>query len=323
MNWYPLTFDPIYKDKIWGGNKLNVLKHVQPPIPKLGESWEISDVGDDVSIVSQGLLEGKSLKWILENHGKEVMGKRVFDRFGTQFPILIKYIDATQDLSIQLHPDDKMAMAKHDSFGKTEMWYVMDADQEARLTLGFKEACDKFAFAKAIQNNRLPALLNSEQVKPGDCFFIQPGFVHAIGAGITLAEIQQSSDITYRVYDYDRRDDQGVPRDLHIDESIAAADYSKAVNHQLQYDRDTQGRQELTKTEYFETDILQFEGTSRIELQTDNSFTILMNVGEDCNLLQEGTSYPFHNSQTYLIPATMEDLSVACSGNGKLLVVHL
>lgn len=322
MKWYPLTFEPIYKEKIWGGNKLNNLKNIQPPIPKLGESWEISDVGEDVSTISSGGLEGKSLKWLLENHGEAVMGTSVFQRFGTQFPILIKYIDAAQDLSIQLHPDDKLAMAKHNSFGKTEMWYVMNADQDAQLTLGFKEACDESAFAKAIQNNQLPALLNSQKVEAGDCFYIKPGFVHAIGAGITLAEIQQSSDVTYRVYDYDRRDHQGNPRDLHVEESIAAADYSKAENHELNYDREAKGRQELVKTPYFETDILQFNGDATIKL-TPESFTILMNVGDDTNLLHQGNSYAFLNSQTYLIPAQLEDLTASCSRNGKLLIVHL
>jgi mannose-6-phosphate isomerase len=323
MNWYPLTFQPIYKDKIWGGDKLNKLKNIQPPIPKLGESWEISDVGDDVSIVSDGFFKGKSLKWLLENYGEKVMGKRVYSRFGNQFPILIKYINAAEDLSIQLHPDDTVAQAKHNSFGKTEMWYVMDASEEARLTLGFKEVSNESAFAKAIQNNNVPALLNAKGIAEGESFLIKPGFIHAIGAGITLAEIQQSSNITYRVYDYDRRDDQGKLRDLHIKESIAAADYSQAGNYQLEYHQEKYGRQELTKTTYFETDILQFQGKYAIELFADESFTILMNVGDDCHFLQDGTNYSFLNSQTYLIPAALHKVAVHCAGSGKLLVVHL
>jgi mannose-6-phosphate isomerase len=323
MNWYPLTFQPIYKDKIWGGYKLNKLKNIQPPITKLGESWEISDVGEDVSIVNDGIFKGKSLKWLLENYGEKVMGKRVYSRFGNQFPILIKYINAADDLSIQLHPDDTVAQEKHHSFGKTEMWYVIDASDEARLTLGFKEVSNESAFAKAIQNNTVPALLNAKSIVEGESFLIKPGFIHAIGAGITLAEIQQSSDLTYRVYDYNRKDDKGESRELHIKESIAAADYSKAGNYQLTYDQKKYGRQELTKTTYFETDILQFQGKCDIELFPNESLTILMNVGDDCHLLQDGTFYSFLNSQTYLIPAALNKVAVHCAGSGKLLVVHL
>ncbi|WP_194850871.1 type I phosphomannose isomerase catalytic subunit [Nonlabens antarcticus] len=323
MNWYPLTFQPIYKEKIWGGSKLNSLKKVHPFIPKLGESWEISDVGNDISIVDSGSFKGRSLKWLLENHGEEVMGKRIFEQFGTQFPLLIKYIDAAQDLSIQLHPDDAMARDKHNSSGKTEMWYVMDAVEGATLTLGFKENCKESAFAKAIHNNNLPALLNSQKVKEGDAFLIKPGFIHAIGSGIMLAEIQQSSDVTYRVYDYDRRDDKGKPRDLHIEQSIAAADYSKAENYKLAYNFQEQGVQELGRSDYFLADILQFEGQEPIDLHPRDSFTILMNVGDDCELEQDGMIYKFSNSQTYLIPSVLTNLSARCSGNGKLLVVHL
>ncbi len=323
MNWYPLTFEPLYKEKIWGGTQLNKLKQIQPPLPKLGESWEISDVGDDVSIVLKGALANKSLRWILEKYSEQVMGKRVSQRFGTQFPILIKYINAAQDLSIQLHPDDMIAKAKHDSFGKTEMWYVMDSDPGAGLTLGFKETTNEVAFAKAIQNNHLPALLNFQTTEKGDSFLIKPGFVHAIGAGITLAEIQQSSDLTYRVHDYNRLDDAGNPRELHVEEAIAAADYSMAEGHQIQYDRDLLGRQKLAETNYFETDILQFTGTHAIQLCPDESFTIVMNVGESCNLSHKGESYSFNNAQTYLIPAAIKELDVTCDGNGKLLLVHL
>lgn len=323
MNWYPLTFNPIYKEKIWGGEKLNSLKNIQNPISKLGESWEISDVGDDVSIVSHGDLMGKSLKWLLENYGVALLGNKVQERFGDQFPLLIKYIDAAEDLSIQLHPDDKIAMAKHNSFGKTEMWYIMDADEDARLTLGFEAASDKSAFAKAISTKTLPALLNSREVSPGECFFVKPGLVHSIGAGVTLAEIQQSSDVTYRVYDFDRRDQEGNARDLHIDESIAAADYSKAESYILDYTREINGRQKLIETDYFKTDIQQFEGDAAIELHTGESFTILMNVGAPCDLNHKGKSYHFNHAQTYLLPAALNELTVNCEQNGKLLVVHL
>ncbi|WP_082438644.1 type I phosphomannose isomerase catalytic subunit [Nonlabens sp. YIK11] len=323
MEWYPLIFEPIYKEKIWGGSKLNELKSIDPAISNLGESWEISDVDNTISIVKNGVLAGTSIKELLGRHGSELLGKPVFERFGSRFPLLIKYIDTAQDLSIQLHPDDQLAQNKHDSFGKTEMWYIMDASPEAQLTLGFKEASDEFAFAKAITSNQLPNLLNKHHVTPGESFVIKPGFVHAIGAGITLAEIQQSSDITYRVHDYGREDAHGNQRELHVQEAIAAADYSKASDYQLHYDEDQYDRQQLVKTIYFKTDILRFKEACLIELSTGSSFTILMNVGASCELVHAGKTYGFEFAQTYLIPAAVEDISVVPHGEGKLLVVSV
>ncbi len=323
MKSYPLTFDPIYKEKIWGGEQLNSLKNINPPIKKLGESWELSDVYTDISIISNGRWKGKSLKWLLESHGSAVMGPQVFKHHGTSFPILIKFIDAAQDLSIQLHPDDHLASTMHNSPGKTEMWYIMDASPDSQLVLGFKEDCDEHAFAEAIQNNNLTALLNYKKVKKGDSFFISPGFVHAIGAGITLAEIQQSSDITYRVYDYDRRDDQGESRELHIQESIAAADYSAAKNYQLTHDRTVTGLQELKRSRYFNTDLLQFTERTPVGLKPGQSFTILLNVGAHSTLHYEDEEFYIKHAQTYLIPADINHLECSTKGSGKLLVVSM
>ncbi len=323
MQWYPLTFAPIFKEKIWGGNNLNVLKETNLSIPNLGESWEISGVSHDVSIVNNGPLKGTPLDQLLQNHGVAIVGKRIYERFGNQFPILIKYIDAAQDLSIQLHPDDLLAQEKHNSLGKTEMWYVMQTTGSARLILGFKEDCDKHAFAKAIQNNSVTDLLNICSVSPGESFFIPPGFVHAIGAGVTLAEIQQTSDVTYRVHDYDRRDDAGNTRELHVKDSIAAADYRRARDYELSYNKQATGRQSLKKTPHFNTDILQFEGRYTVDLASGESFTILMNVGANCNLHCDGKSYDFKQAQTYLIPAAIEMIECTVKGQGKLLMVTM
>lgn len=323
MKWYPLTFKPIYKEKIWGGANLNRLKSIEPPIDKLGESWELCDVDKDISIVQNGGFQGKSLQWLLQNEGEDLMGATVYKQFGNQFPLLIKYIDAAEDLSIQLHPDNATARANHASFGKTEVWYIMETQDGAQLTLGFKEDVDKNAFAEAIQNKTLTTLLNTQEVKPGEGFFIKPGFVHAIGAGITLAEIQQSSDVTYRVYDYDRKDDQGITRDLHVEEFIAIADYSKAQDYKLNYSAERKGCQELIKTDYFDTHVLQFDKQFDIPLSTGKSFTILMNVGESCSLVHEDKTYEFNRAQTYLIPSALKSLEVTCLKKGKLLLVHL
>lgn len=324
MKLYPLKFHPILKDKLWGGDQLNELKNIQSPIPKLGESWEVSAIPNDVSVVCEGPLKGTSLTDLITTYGEQLLGSKVTEVFGKKFPLLIKYINAAQDLSIQVHPDDRMALRRHNSFGKTEMWYIMDAEPEARLILGFKEQSDKDAFAKAIKENTVESLLNEEVVKPGNAYFIKPGLVHAIGAGITLAEIQQSSDITYRVYDFDRRDDNGNLRELHIDESLEASDYTQVKDHKIKYDPEAKKSQNLAKTQYFVTNYNHFNDCINLEVANKFSFKVLMNVGDtDVTLIYNGENYPFAKGQTYLIPACIPYVKLqADNGDAKVLSIH-
>jgi len=323
MKLYPLIFKPILKDKIWGGDALNKIKSINPPVSQLGESWEISVVKNDVSIVDNGDYAGMNLNQLIEKFPKQLLGEKVINLHGNQFPLLIKYINAAQDLSIQVHPDDTIAMKKHNSFGKTEMWYIMDAQPESRLILGFKEESNKDAFAKAISQNTVLDLLNEIEVKEGDSFFIKPGLIHAIGAGITLAEIQQSSDITYRVYDFDRRDSQGNARELHIEDSIAVSDYEKPINHVIDYDSSSKGNQNLSVNQYFTTDYLYFKGCERIKVSEHNSFMVLMNVGEACVVNCNEINYELATAQTFLIPAAISSILVTAKEEAKLLCVHL
>ena len=204
-----LKFDPILKDKIWGGEKLMNLLHKESERNDIGESWELSDVEGDTSIVSNGLLKGKDLKQLIQEFKSDLVGEKVYHHFGNKFPLLIKFIDAKEALSIQLHPHDDLAMKRHNSFGKTEMWYVMQADEKANLIVGFQKDVTKEEYLHHLKNKTLTSILNIDEVQKGDVYFIPTGRVHAIGAGVLLAEIQQTSDITYRVYDWDRQDDQG------------------------------------------------------------------------------------------------------------------
>ncbi|MCL4162945.1 UNVERIFIED_CONTAM: hypothetical protein GTU68_029289, partial [Idotea baltica] len=224
MNIYPLKFIPILKERLWGGTKLrDVLgKPIESDIT--GESWEISTVKGDVSIVSNGEFADISLQNLIDQYPEELLGKRVLERFGKEFPILIKFIDAKQDLSIQLHPNDELARKRHNSFGKTEMWYIMDADSDAKLIVGFNKDISKSEYSKSLEENRLLELLNYEKVKEGDTFFINTGKIHAIGAGVLLAEIQQTSDVTYRVFDFNRKDKNGDLRELHTELARDAID---------------------------------------------------------------------------------------------------
>src|SRR3972149_1007896 len=195
---YPLKFKPIFKDKIWGGDKIKTLLNKDfSPLPNCGESWEISGVQDEISVVSNGFLIGNNLQELIEIYMGDLVGDQVYQKYGIEFPLLIKFIDAHDDLSIQVHPNDKLAMQRHNAYGKTEMWYIIDADRGAKLISGFNTEVTKDAYIKHLENNTLNLILNYEEVKAGDVFFMPAGRVHAIGKGILLTEIQQTSDITY------------------------------------------------------------------------------------------------------------------------------
>lgn len=323
MKLYPLSFKPILKDKIWGGNELNKLKNIDPPIPQLGESWEISVVENDISVINNGCYKDLSLNQLINKFPLELLGKKVIQLHGEQFPLLIKYINAAQDLSIQVHPDDKVAMKKYNSFGKTEMWYIMDAQPDSRLILGFKENVDKDAFAKAIYQNKVLELLNVVNVNAEEAFFIKPGLIHAIGAGVTLAEIQQSSDITYRVHDFNRKDSEGKTRELHIEDSIEVSDYNSSTDHVIDYEPEYMGAQNLAVNSYFTTDYLRFKGCKRVSVQEHGSFMVLMNVGEACDVIYNGTAHRLDTTQTLLIPAAIPYILIQSIFEAKLLSVHL
>ena len=217
---YPVTFRPILKSVIWGGADICPFKGIEPLQDGIGESWELSHVEGNVSVVAEGSLAGKSLEELINTYGDKLLGKKVMDSFGTTFPLLIKFIDAKQDLSIQVHPDDELAMKRHQSMGKTEMWYIVDAEPDAKLIYGFKKEISRNEFERRITDNTLLDICNQVPVKKGDVFFIDSGTLHAIGKGILIAEIQQNSNTTYRVYDYGRVGKDGRPRELHVDKAI-------------------------------------------------------------------------------------------------------
>ncbi len=221
---YPLKFKPILKDKIWGGAKLRDVLGKKAS-DKAGESWEISSVEGDISIVENGFLAGNSLLEVAEVYMGDLVGDSIFDRFGVEFPLLIKFIDAADFLSVQVHPDDAMARERHNSYGKTEMWYIVESDQ-GELIAGFNRKLDREQYLRHFNGGSLKEILNHEAVAPGDIYFMPAGRIHAIGPGVLLAEIQQTSDVTYRIYDWDRIDDQGNPRELHTDLALDAIDFS-------------------------------------------------------------------------------------------------
>ena len=318
---YPLKFQPILKDKIWGGQKLQQLLHKSTSSTKAGESWEISDVEGDTSIVANGPLKGTSLKTLMDTYTSDLMGAKNFRQFGKKFPLLIKFIDAKQDLSVQLHPNDELAKARHNSFGKTEMWYVVQADPASNLIVGFNQEMTPELYVKHLEDKTLQSILNFDAVKAGDTYFIEVGRIHAIGAGVLLAEIQQTSDITYRVYDWDRVDADGNERELHNDIALEAFDFDMPDNFRVQYAPKSNVSTELVSCPYFTTNVL--EVTETISKQnTQDSFVIYMCVEGKANLEVDGIVTEFSMGETVLIPACIETFSIS-SNHAKLLEVYI
>lgn len=318
---YPLKFQPILKDKIWGGQKLKTLLNKPSSLPNVGESWEISDVEGATSIVSAGNLAGKSLHDLLMIYKSDLVGEKNFKQFGDKFPLLIKFIDAKEDLSIQLHPNDKLAKERHNSFGKTEMWYVMQADHDSNLIVGFNQDMTAAKYLKHLEAKTLTEILNFDKVKTGDTYFIEVGRIHAIGAGVLLAEIQQTSDVTYRVYDWDRVDDQGNERDLHNDLAIDAFNFNMPDNFRVSYEKVTNTCNEMVSCSYFTTNYLKV--TQQIKKKnTYDSFIIYMCVEGKANIVVDESVVSIKKGETILIPAAIKDFEIT-SKNAKLLEVYV
>lgn len=319
---HPLKFRPILKERLWGGTKLKEVfgKPIESDIT--GESWELSTVKGDISVIANGSLEGKSLQELIDSNAEELLGKSVVERFGKEFPILIKFIDAKQDLSIQLHPNDALAKERHDSFGKTEMWYIMDADPKAELIVGFNKDVTKEEYAESISNDTLLDLLNYEQVKEGDTFFINTGKIHAIGAGVMLAEIQQTSDVTYRVFDFNRKDKDGNLRELHTELALDAVDYEKKDDFKVSYGNNKNEVNTMVDCPYFKTNFI--EVTENLELDTTqrDSFTIFMCVGGEASIHTAEGEVSIKSGETALLPASTNKITLQSTG-AKLLEVTI
>ncbi len=317
---YPIKFYPILKEKIWGGTKLMTQLHKKSTSKNVGESWELSDVDHNVSVVSNGKLKGKTLGELLETHKEELIGINNYKRFGNNFPLLIKFIDAKEDLSVQVHPNDALAKKRHNSFGKTEMWYIMQADQASKLIVNFNKEITPDQYLNYVAEKEVPSILNYEKVKAGDAFFIEPGTVHTIGAGIVLAEIQQTSDITYRIYDWDRVDDNGNPRELHTDLAIEAINFNDKIRAKHQYSTFINSLNTIVKCEYFTTNFIHIVGEKELDYEETDSFVIFMCVQGKAIISIDAHSEKLNLGETVLIPATANKVTIA-SKNCKLLEV--
>jgi mannose-6-phosphate isomerase len=318
-----LKFEPILKEKIWGGEKLTSLLHKKSVLKNIGESWEISGVKEAISVVANKKLKGSLLNELIAKYKSTLLGDKVFKQFGNDFPLLIKFLDAKKALSIQVHPNDDLAKKRHQSLGKNEMWYVLQADKKANLIIGFKKNSTVNEFVSHLEKTTLVRNLNTEKTKKGDAYYIPTGTIHAIGAGVLIAEIQQTSDITYRIYDWEYKNSDGISRELHIEAAKDAIDYVAKSSYKAVYSENENSISEIISCPYFTTSILPLYGKVDINHQEKDSFVIYMCVAGNVTFQYEDQIEKLHLGETLLVPACMKEFKIIAEEKSKLLEVYI
>ena len=319
---YPFKFKPIFKDKLWGGSRLRTILNKDIPSDSCGESWEISGLQANVSIVENGELAGEDLRGLIKKFKGDLLGTKIYQRFGNEFPLLIKFLDANKNLSIQVHPDDKLAQKRGEEMGKTEMWYVLKAQPEAVLVSGFNRPLNQQEYLNYFENGKLEEILNIEKVKKGDVFFIPAGRVHTIGKGILLAEIQQTSGTTYRIYDYNRVDADGKQRELHTQEALEAIDYQ--FHDQYKTEHTNQKEALLADCPYFTTNLLSIEELTHKNYQNLDSFVIYICVEGEIKIQYGQTTISLKLGESVLIPASLTEIQlIPLEKENKILEVFI
>ena len=304
-------FEPLLKQTIWGGDKIVTFKHLESDLDSVGESWEISGVPGDESVVANSEYKGKTLNEVLTEMKDKLVGADNYKRFGDRFPLLIKFIDARQDLSIQVHPDDETAHRQGKPMGKTEMWYVMDSDENASLKVGLKKKITPEEYAQMVEDDTICDALGNYKVKSGDCFFIPAGRIHAICSGSFIAEIQQTSDVTYRIYDYKRKDKNGNYRQLHTKEAAEAIDYTVLDNYRTEYTPVKNEATPLVSCPLFTTAVYDLTEPMTLDYSELDSFVILIALkGEGTILTSSGETFSFREGESVLLPATTDMVKV-------------
>jgi len=321
-NPYPIKFTPILKELIWGGEKLKNVLHKNSLSDKIGESWELSGVEENVSVVSNGGLKGETLNTLIKNYKEAFVGLKVYKQFGDTFPLLFKFIDANDDLSIQLHPNDELAKKRHNSFGKTEMWYVVDADKESKLYIGFDKEYTKETYLSKFNNGEILEMVNAKEVEKGDVFFIETGTVHAIGKGVLIAEIQQTSNLTYRIFDWNRTDAKGNSRELHTDLALDAFDFTKTQIEKPLYKNTVNQPEKLVVCDYFTTNKLTIEGSFKKDLSKIDSFVVYMCVEGNAEICIGENTEQLIKGETVLIPAIVDEIEIKAT-YAELLEVYI
>ena len=318
----PLKFEPLLKSTIWGGNKIIAFKHLDIKQEKVGESWEISGVPGNESIVADGEMKGKKLNEVVAELKENFLGADNYKRFGNEFPLLIKFIDANTDLSIQVHPNDEIAKKQGKERGKTEMWYLLDSDKDATLLCGLKKPITPTQYADMVANDTIVDAIDRYNVKEGDCFFLPAGRIHAIGTGCFLAEIQQTSDVTYRIYDFKRKDKDGNYRELHTKQAAECINYNVESNYRTEYTPAKNQGVSLVQCPYFCTAVYDLDEPMTLDYSELDSFVILIGLkGEGTITDNEGNTIKLAAGESLLVPATTETLKV--EGTLKFLETYV
>lgn len=318
---YPLKFEPILKQTIWGGDKIVPFKHLNSDLKGVGESWEISGVENNESVVANGADKGRTLTEMVRIYREELVGEANYARFGTKFPLLIKFIDAKQDLSIQVHPNDEQARKRHNSLGKTEMWYVVNADKNAKLRSGFSEQITPKEYKERVQNNTITDVLQEYEVHPGDVFFLPAGRIHSIGAGSFIAEIQETSDITYRIYDFNRKDANGKTRELHTELAKDVINYEVLDDYRTKYEAVKNEPVELVACPYFTTSVYDMTEEISCDYSELDSFVIFICMEGSCTLRDnEDNVIEIQAGETILLPATTQTVTLTPNKEGVKLM---
>lgn len=320
---YPIKFYPIFKDKVWGGSKLQNVLNKKINSDKTGESWEISGVKDNLSIVCNGHLKGLNITELIKKYQYDLVGKKVYERFGDFFPLLIKFIDAKDDLSVQVHPNDDYAKKKHNENGKTEMWYVVDADKDTEMIIGVNKNLTKSEYLKYVNENKVRDILNFEKIEAGDAFYIPAGRIHAIMNGTLLAEIQQNSDLTYRIYDWDRKGLDGKYRELHTEDASEVVNLNKEENYFINYNRNSLNSENLVSSDYFTVNILQIEGNKNKVYSEIDSFIIYMCIKGSLTIKYNNKDTILDKGETILIPAKIKQIELFPNDKTELLEIYI
>ena len=324
---YPIKFKPRIKERIWGGQAiLNKKGKAAGRLAKdklYGESWDLSSVKGDISVVANGFLKGNNLEEIIEVYMGELVGEQIFEQYGLEFPLLIKYLDCNDKLSVQVHPDDALALERHGSFGKTEAWYVVDCKPGASIYLGFKDLnLTREEYIAAVAESRLEELLNKVEVKPGDIFFIPAGTVHALGAGLEVVEVQQTSDVTYRIYDWDRVDAEGKSRELHTSLAVDAIDFeSDAELLHREYNLAKGGDAKVIECNYFTMTLHDVAGVKELDRSSLDSFVVFIALNGSVRIVADGNEETLAEGEVILIPAEVNDITI--EGDAKLMEVYI
>jgi len=324
-NLYPLKFVPILLEKVWGGSNLTKILNKKNELKnKIGESLEISSLDKYISVVENGFLAQKNLKDLISFYKEELVGKKIYEKFGTFFPLLIKFIDASEYLSVQVHPNDDFAMAKCGEFGKTEMWYIIHNQTNAQLIAGVKNNITKEIFLKNLEDKKIAELINFETVEKEDVFFIPPGCLHGIGPGILLVEIQQTSDLTYRVYDWDRNGLDGKPRELHTDLAMEVLDFANNNSSKIFFEKKLNYESEIVANKYFVTNYLWFDKKLERNYYNLDSFIIYVCVEGNCEIETSGNqTINLNFGETLLVPAFIKNVNLVTKNVCKILEVYV